>query len=291
MRGRGNVVLGHAAARRRARAAICGAGRSESSRGTRSRAGRGPVPVIRLPGATRQGGRVHQAGARDDGRGGRRSNLHRARRDLPQRLCPPRSGERRARCGRRALRYRRREPRRGRQREWCGRADRAGAPARSAVAVHARRPCRVRARGAAGLRDTRDGQRSPRRFAARRRRAPTDDDQHRDDRVLLRPARQSAVPLAGARPLLPFTRQLHRRRRPAARGTAGAAYQARNARRLDARRPLAQRLRCHPRGGALRNPNYHSDDDLPETLDYGRMAQVVQGLHAAVVALFDAGSK
>jgi Zn-dependent M28 family amino/carboxypeptidase len=31
-----------------------------------------------------------------------------------------------------------------------------------------------------------------------------------------------------------------------------------------------------------RNPNYHSPSDLPDTLDYNRMAQVVEGLKAAV---------
>lgn len=31
-----------------------------------------------------------------------------------------------------------------------------------------------------------------------------------------------------------------------------------------------------------RNPHYHSPSDLPETLDYGRMAQVVEGLAVAV---------
>jgi Zn-dependent M28 family amino/carboxypeptidase len=33
-----------------------------------------------------------------------------------------------------------------------------------------------------------------------------------------------------------------------------------------------------------RNPNYHSPADLPETLDYARMAQLVDGLAAAVVS-------
>jgi hypothetical protein len=32
-----------------------------------------------------------------------------------------------------------------------------------------------------------------------------------------------------------------------------------------------------------RNPHYHAPTDVPETLDYGRMAQVVAGLQAAVV--------
>jgi hypothetical protein len=31
-----------------------------------------------------------------------------------------------------------------------------------------------------------------------------------------------------------------------------------------------------------RNPNYHSPSDLPDTLDYNRMAKVVEGLVAAV---------
>lgn len=31
-----------------------------------------------------------------------------------------------------------------------------------------------------------------------------------------------------------------------------------------------------------RNPNYHSPSDLPDTLDYNRMAQVVEGLMAAI---------
>jgi Zn-dependent M28 family amino/carboxypeptidase len=34
-----------------------------------------------------------------------------------------------------------------------------------------------------------------------------------------------------------------------------------------------------------RNPNYHTDQDLPVTLDYGRMAQVVDGVDCAVRAL------
>lgn len=34
-----------------------------------------------------------------------------------------------------------------------------------------------------------------------------------------------------------------------------------------------------------RNPHYHSAADTPETLDYGKMAQVVKGLRDAVVAL------
>ncbi len=34
-----------------------------------------------------------------------------------------------------------------------------------------------------------------------------------------------------------------------------------------------------------RNPNYHTDQDLPATLDYGRMAQVVAGVECAVHAL------
>jgi hypothetical protein len=34
-----------------------------------------------------------------------------------------------------------------------------------------------------------------------------------------------------------------------------------------------------------RNPNYHTDQDLPETLDYERMAQVVGGVDSAVRAL------
>ncbi len=33
-----------------------------------------------------------------------------------------------------------------------------------------------------------------------------------------------------------------------------------------------------------RNPNYHTEFDTPETLDYGRMARVVEGVRAAVVA-------
>ena len=34
----------------------------------------------------------------------------------------------------------------------------------------------------------------------------------------------------------------------------------------------------------LRNPNYHTAGDTPDTLDYGRMAQVIDGLTAAIVA-------
>lgn len=35
----------------------------------------------------------------------------------------------------------------------------------------------------------------------------------------------------------------------------------------------------------FRNPNYHQPGDLPETLDYRRMAQVVCGVHQAVLHL------
>jgi hypothetical protein len=34
----------------------------------------------------------------------------------------------------------------------------------------------------------------------------------------------------------------------------------------------------------FRNPNYHTEDDTPETLDYERMASVVKGVYAAVMA-------
>jgi uncharacterized membrane protein len=34
----------------------------------------------------------------------------------------------------------------------------------------------------------------------------------------------------------------------------------------------------------FRNPNYHRETDTPDTLDYVRMAQVVTGVHAAVLA-------
>ena len=34
-----------------------------------------------------------------------------------------------------------------------------------------------------------------------------------------------------------------------------------------------------------RNPNYHTEHDTPETLDYGRMARVVQGIYGAVLDL------
>ena len=34
-----------------------------------------------------------------------------------------------------------------------------------------------------------------------------------------------------------------------------------------------------------RNPRYHRAEDTPDTLDYRRMAQVVEGVHAAVGAL------
>ncbi|NBB74832.1 MAG: peptidase M28, partial [Bacteroidetes bacterium] len=34
-----------------------------------------------------------------------------------------------------------------------------------------------------------------------------------------------------------------------------------------------------------RNPNYHAATDTPDTLDYPRMAQVVDGVHGAVRAL------
>jgi len=32
----------------------------------------------------------------------------------------------------------------------------------------------------------------------------------------------------------------------------------------------------------MRNPRYHTVDDTPDTLDYGRMARVVEGLRFAV---------
>jgi Zn-dependent M28 family amino/carboxypeptidase len=35
----------------------------------------------------------------------------------------------------------------------------------------------------------------------------------------------------------------------------------------------------------FRNPNYHTPDDTPDTLDYGRMAMVVRGVYEAVLAL------
>ena len=38
-----------------------------------------------------------------------------------------------------------------------------------------------------------------------------------------------------------------------------------------------------------RNPRYHTAADTPETLDYPRMAAVVEGVHAAVLALDRAG--
>jgi hypothetical protein len=34
-----------------------------------------------------------------------------------------------------------------------------------------------------------------------------------------------------------------------------------------------------------RNPHYHTAADTPETLDYERMAMVVQGVYAAVLSL------
>jgi hypothetical protein len=34
-----------------------------------------------------------------------------------------------------------------------------------------------------------------------------------------------------------------------------------------------------------RNPNYHEPTDKPETLDYVRLAKVVQGVHQAAIAL------
>ena len=34
-----------------------------------------------------------------------------------------------------------------------------------------------------------------------------------------------------------------------------------------------------------RNPNYHTADDTPDTLDYERLAHVVTGLYAAITAL------
>jgi len=36
-----------------------------------------------------------------------------------------------------------------------------------------------------------------------------------------------------------------------------------------------------------RNPHYHTAEDTPETLDYRRMAMVVEGVYAAVQALAD----
>jgi hypothetical protein len=35
----------------------------------------------------------------------------------------------------------------------------------------------------------------------------------------------------------------------------------------------------------FRNPRYHTPEDTPDTLDYERMAQVVQGVHCAVQAV------
>jgi hypothetical protein len=35
----------------------------------------------------------------------------------------------------------------------------------------------------------------------------------------------------------------------------------------------------------LRNPRYHTPRDLPDTLDYDRMAEVIKGLHCAVQTL------
>lgn len=35
----------------------------------------------------------------------------------------------------------------------------------------------------------------------------------------------------------------------------------------------------------FRNPRYHTQEDLPETLDYARMAEVVKGVHCAVQAV------
>ena len=32
----------------------------------------------------------------------------------------------------------------------------------------------------------------------------------------------------------------------------------------------------------LRNPNYHTAVDTPDTLDYARMAKVVEGIYAVV---------
>jgi hypothetical protein len=40
----------------------------------------------------------------------------------------------------------------------------------------------------------------------------------------------------------------------------------------------------------FRNDNYHTAGDRPETLDYRRMAKVVEGLHAAVFAEAEAGA-
>ena len=41
----------------------------------------------------------------------------------------------------------------------------------------------------------------------------------------------------------------------------------------------------------MRNPNYHTPNDRPETLDFARMASVVDGLHAAVLDLAGPGSQ
>jgi hypothetical protein len=35
----------------------------------------------------------------------------------------------------------------------------------------------------------------------------------------------------------------------------------------------------------LRNTRYHTKDDTPDTLDYKRMAKVVQGVYAAVLEI------
>lgn len=41
----------------------------------------------------------------------------------------------------------------------------------------------------------------------------------------------------------------------------------------------------------LRNPNYHATGDVPESLDYARMAGVVDGVVAAVVRLAGGGAQ
>ena len=40
-----------------------------------------------------------------------------------------------------------------------------------------------------------------------------------------------------------------------------------------------------------RNDRYHTDRDTPDTLDYGRMAKVVEGVYQAVLGLSDGGEE
>src|SRR3954447_18522661 len=135
-----------------------------------------------------------------------------------------------------------------------------------------------------------DGELRPRvehRAAARRR-----DDLPGDDRLL---RTRTVVELLGALAALSERRQLHRRHRRLERPPARAIREAcdqrsarsqcrelhRSARNARCVRP-AQLLVARLARRDARNANYHTSHDTPETLDYARMAGVVDGLFSAL---------